>query len=325
MALRFEKVDGPGFASEASRILKEAWANQTAMDYSPAYLAWQLGFPSALPAIAVAAFDGVEPVGFAAATVRRLRLNAEEKDGFITSFWAMRPGKGPFGAILLLETLLQALKDFAAPVVTFGVHDGRGERLFPQSYARSGFVHADLGLLGTRAFLSREHTLGSVWDVTSPGSSAILPSLIERCTASDPSILYVSPDPAQLHHYAKDPRSRHLLVATNRETGSQAAAWAVRAAIRSSSGLQHIATLDSVILERSRPDALPALLAAASRCWPGTGGPVVVTASSLAGFDAKALQSMGIRQTSSGFRGHLYLPPSQKSWQRATAAACEII
>ena len=327
MTLRLEQVDGPSFALEASSILQEAWAHQPSIEYSPDYVAWQLSFPGSIAPVAVAAFDGTEPVGFAAATVRRLRLGSNETDGFVTSFWSMRPGRGgPAGPILLLENLLRQLRCFDVPVLTFGLHNGRGERLFPRSYVRAGFVETSLGNLPTYAFLVRSQPTASDWNVTKADSSAALTDLVSECASRDPGLVYISPDSAQLGHYAKDPRSRHLLVATDSRTGSRAAAWAIRAGFRTAEGVSHAPSLENVILDRSRSDALPALLTAASEVGTtGAAQPVVVNAPSLSGFDAKALRSLGIRQTSNGFHGHLYLPPSHTEWQSATGTASEII
>jgi hypothetical protein len=328
MALRLEQVDGASFAPEASSLLKEAWANQPSMEYSPEYVAWQLSFPGPIPPVAVAAFDGAEPVGFVAATVRRLRLDSNETDGFVASFWCMRPGRGgPLGPLLLLENLVKKLRSFDTPVLVFGLHDGRGERLFPPIYARAGFLATGLGSLPTYAFLVRSDQTASDWIVTESDSTAVLSELVSQCASKDPTLLYLSPDSAQLDHYSGDPRARRLLVATDTKTGSRAAAWAIRASFRNAGGVVSSApTLDSVILERSRADALPALLRAAAE--PGstaTAHSVVVNAPSLAGFNAEALQSFGVRQVSSGFQGHLYLPPSRTDWQSAKGTASEII
>jgi hypothetical protein len=328
MTLRLEQIDGASFAPEASNILKEAWANQPSIEYSPDYIAWQLSFPGSIAPVAVAAFDGTEPIGFAAATVRRLRLDLNEADGFVTSFWSMRPGRGgPAGAILLLEALLRKLRRFDVPVLTFGLHNGRGERLFPQSYVRSGFLDTMLGKLPTYAFLVRsEPQTASDWIVAEAESTAILYELVSQCASKDPTLLYVASDSTQLEHYSKDPRSRHLLVATDSKTGSRAAAWAIRTGFRTAEGVSYAPSLENVALERSRADALPALLIAASELYSSTiERPVVVNAPSLAGFDAKALRSLGIRQTSNGFHGHLYLPPSRTEWQSTTGTASEII
>ena len=75
MAVSFSLVNGAGFASEASRILEDAWEPPT-LRYSPGYLGWQLTFPSEVELPAVAAAEGGEPVGFAAATARRLRCGS---------------------------------------------------------------------------------------------------------------------------------------------------------------------------------------------------------------------------------------------------------
>jgi hypothetical protein len=327
MAIRLEQVSDPAaFAPEASSVLREAWATQTAIDYSPEYVAWQLSFPGSVAPVAFAAFDDTGPSGFAAATVRQLRLNSLEANAFVTSFWSMRPGRGgPATGIMLLETLLQKLRTFEIPVLTFGLHNGRGEQLFPRSYSRAGFTEAPLGRLLTYSFLVRAKTAASSWTVTEADPLAVFPNLISQCTQQDPTLLYLSASPAQLDHYAKDPRSRRFLMATDANTGARAAGWAVRTCLRTSGTVLHTPSLESVFVSRNRPDALPALLAGVSGLYGATELPMAVNAPNLGGFDPETLRSLGIRQTANGFHGHLYLPPPCAGWQAATATAGEII
>src|SRR3954449_13307415 len=123
MTIRVEAVDA-GFAPEASAILREAWSHQSAIDYTPEYLAWQFSFPGPLPPVAFAAFEGAEPIGFLGATVRHFRLGKLDVDAFCSSFWGMLVGRGGAGgALLLLDALLTALWSYRAPVLGFGVHN----------------------------------------------------------------------------------------------------------------------------------------------------------------------------------------------------------
>ena len=90
MAVSYSLVNGTEFATEASRILEEAWEPPT-LRYTPGFLHWQLSFPSAVELPGVAAFEGTDPVGFAAATARRLRCGSAVFDMAIVSFVAVRP------------------------------------------------------------------------------------------------------------------------------------------------------------------------------------------------------------------------------------------
>jgi predicted KAP-like P-loop ATPase len=327
MTPSIEYVDGAAFAPDAALLLNDCFPKPS-IDYSPEYIAWQLSFPGPTPPIAAAAFCGREPVGFVGASPRRLRLGPEEADGFLASFWCVRPGRSDAtGTILLLDSLLERLWERNAPVLAFGFPQGVGERLFPTCFRRAGFLHVNLAPLpgfGFRADTSGQ--LQSDWRVALPSFPALLPELVAQSATADTSIVHICPSPAQLAHYASDPRSRRLVVATNRKTGERAAAWAVRTVVRTASGLLRVPSLDSVLAQRRSAGPLPALLLATSRLWPPSPDqPATVNAPSLAGFDANALRALGIRQCGGGFLAHLFLPPSLAHWRQATATAAEVV
>jgi GNAT superfamily N-acetyltransferase len=128
MAVSFSLVNGAGFASEASRILEDAWEPPT-LRYSPGYLGWQLTFPSEVELPAVAATEGGEPVGLAAATDRRLRCGSSAFGVAVVSFVAVRPAWRNRGvASGLYRLLLKALADLSVPVITFGIPGSGGTK-----------------------------------------------------------------------------------------------------------------------------------------------------------------------------------------------------
>lgn len=325
MALLVEQVDGVGFATEASMVLREGWANQSVIDYTPEYIAWQLSFPGPLLPVAYAAFDGREPIGFAAATGRQFRMGPDVTYGYCVSFWCMRPGKGTAATpIVLLSRLARHIRQFDAPAIAFGVHEGVGEKVFPEIYKHAGFHEVALGWLPGFTYFAKSAP-PSDWIVNKAESTAMLLDLVPQCATTNPQVLYICPDAEELRHYLLDPRPRQLLAATDTKTGARAAAWLIRMDMRNADRVSSAPTLESVFLDRSRSDALPALLWAAAHLDASIAASSVVNAPSLGGFDADALRRVGIRKTGGGFEPRLYLPPSWMEWKSAEATAAEII
>jgi len=87
---RIRPVDPIPFADSASALLRAAW-KPPFIDYTPDYVRFQCGFPTPLPPIGIAAFDGEDPVGFVAATGRASNAGPI----YLASYLALRPGTIP--------------------------------------------------------------------------------------------------------------------------------------------------------------------------------------------------------------------------------------
>ncbi|MGC4053314.1 MAG: hypothetical protein QM757_28755 [Paludibaculum sp.] len=322
--ISFEPVDGTAFAARAGQLLNELWP-MPSMDYSTAYMEWQLRFPAPAGSLAVGAFAEGALSGFCGATPRRFRLGGHEEEGFIVSFWCIRPGTGgPAGAIFLIERLLGLLRDAGRPFLTFGVNGGRGERLFPQSCLRAGFYEVDLGVLPAYAAQTSTKPDTSGWDVEPGDAAAILPGLTAQLAAEDPGVLRIAAEPEQTSHYLADPRRRRLLVATHRESGRQAAAWVIQSVTRTAAGPQLVPTIDSFLGTRDSAAALPSLMAAACQ-QPGAAGLVTINAPNLCFLNSADLRPLGIRQVGKGFHARLHLPPSMEHFRGARATSVEVV
>ncbi len=305
MAISFDLVDGVRFADHAGRILEEAWC-PPALRYSPAYLRWQLGFPSPAPMPAAAAFDGAEPVGFAGVTARRLRCRSQQLESGIVSFVGVRPRWWKQGiAAGLYRLLLGTLRERALPVVTFGISGSGGERSLLRAYPESGFQVHPLGAYPIYTCMVRHEGRSSNWEAETAADAADLAGIVDAC-ASDERVVWSDPSQEQISHYLLDPRPRSLILLRNRKTGAMGAAWTVRSEFLTVHGVGHVATLESVFLPRKDVEALPVLVQHASTLWTAEGGqPSVISAPSLQGFDPGALRDAGIRRTGTRFQGFL--------------------
>ena len=303
MGVAVELVDGITFASEASRILEEAWL-PPALSYTPEYLAWQFAFPSPIPCPAVAAFSGTEPAGFAGVTARRLRSGGQCWHSGIVSFVAVRPAwRGQGIAAALYAHLLAELRRNGMTVITFASADTPGERTLLRAYPEAGFRMHPLGAYPVYGCLPRSAPAQSGWRAMPTTDTASLSSIVEACADADGSVIWNDPDPHQLEHYCRDPRPRRLIL-LERGDGLRGAAWAIQSAFRTARGADTVTTLESIWLPRTEAGALPVLFHAAASLWPST-APAVVNAPSLAGFGSAALRAAGIRQTGARYLGFL--------------------
>lgn len=305
MAISFDLVEGAGFAEQASRILEAAW-RPPALRYSPAYLRWQLGFPSPTCMPAVAAFDGTEPVGFAGVTARRLRCRSQQFESGIVSFVGVRPRWWKQGiAAGLYRLLLGALRERGMPVVTFGISGSGGERSLLRAYPEAGFQVQVLGAYPIYTCMVRHEERTSNWEAETAADPTDLAGIVEAC-ASDERVVWNDPSGEQISHYLRDPRPRSLILLQNRKTGAMGAAWTLRSEFLTVDGVSHVTTLESVFLPRKDVEALQVLIKHASALWTAEGEQsAVISAPNLQGFDPDALRHAGIRRTGAQFQGFL--------------------
>ena len=306
----FQLVDGAAFATSASAILEEAW-DPPAIRYTPEYLQWQLRFPASRALPAAAAFDDGEPVGFAAASARRVRCGSSHTEVALVSFVAVRRrwrNQGIAGG--LYNTLTSALSDRDLPVITFALPSSTGERTLLRSYQKADFSAQPLGDYWNYAHLARDTTTCSGYEGVITDDLCLVRSVINDC-AGDPTVLWSDPSHAQLDHYAADPRGRKLVIVRHSTAGPVGAAWVVRTELRTVTGSSVLRTLDCVWNRKNHAGALPALFRCAAAAWPGEqNGPMIIGAPNLSIFDPDILRTMGIRRTGAKFRGYFCAPPS---------------
>ena len=308
--LVFQLVDGVAFAARASAILEEAW-NPPAIRYSTEYLQWQLRFPDSAGLPAAAAFDDGEPVGFAAASARRIRWNSERCDVGLVSFVAVRRSWRNRGiAAGLYRTLTSALSDRGLPVITFASPSSLGERTLLRAYQNAGFLVHPLGDYPNYARLTQDTETDSDFEGVLTGDLSQLRPIVDKCSC-DPTVLWSDPNDAQLEHYAEDPRGRRLAMVRHSKAGLIGAAWLIRMEIRTATGSSVLKALDCVWMKKDHVRALPALFRCAAAAWPDEkDGLGIIGAPNLSIFDAATLRTVGVRQTGARFRGYFCAPSS---------------
>jgi len=216
------------FADTAAGILREAWP-PPALDYSPEYVRWQLGYPSASgQAPAVAAFDDTIPVGFAAVTPRGIGWGSHHWQSGIVSFVSVRPEWQKKGiAAALYSALLEKISAAGMLVVTFAAADSPGEKTLLRSYEQAGFRIHPLGRYPVYGAVIRPGELSPEWSWEScrGGLSEVAP-VFENCLQNR-RVLWGTPDDAEIRHGMSHPHGRRLLV-LRREGEPVAVAWVVR-------------------------------------------------------------------------------------------------
>jgi GNAT superfamily N-acetyltransferase len=326
VAIEFHLVPGPDFAPQASSILTAAWP-APALHYTPEYLRWQMSFPGPTPTLASApaatAFVDSTPAGFAGSTHRRLRHGSQVIDILLVSFVAVHPDFRNRGiAAGLYRTLLAAIAATRLPVVTFAQTGSAAQRAIERAYPEAGFQLRSLGSYPGFACVPRasQETQWIREENTSPVDGSSIEAAVDSC-AADLSLLWNAPTDAQWRHYKQDPRPRGFLSLATGD-GEMAAAWTVQTAYVTAQGLDSVAAIDCVWLNRARPDLLSGLATAVARISPAAN---VVNASSLARFDPKLLRQAGFRQVSNGFHGYCATAPDVVPLPEAAAISCEIV
>jgi len=324
VAIEFQLVSGPEFAPSAGAILTAAWP-APALHYTSEYLRWQMSFPGPVAAPAVAAFVDSTPAAYAGSTHRRLRHGPENIDVLLVSFVAVHPDFRNRGiAAGLYRTLLAAIAATRLPVITFAPAGSAGQKAIERAYPEAGFELRSLGSYPGFACAPRaaqEAHQKNQWicheSTSAPGESLVA---VDAC-AADRNLFWSAPTDAQWRHYLQDPRPRRFL-SISPDDGGPAAAWLVQTEYTIAQGVNSVAAIDCVWLDRSRPDLLPGLATAVARISPAA---AVVNAPSLAGFDSKLLRHAGFRQVGPGFQGYCATAPGAAPLPRAAAINCEIV
>ena len=314
-------VEALSFAGDAATVLADAWSHSSALHYNEEYLRWQLSFPGPFPAPAVAAFCENRPVGFAAATHRRVRYQSRVFDALVVSFVAVQSDfRGRGVAHRLYDVLLGRLREFKLPVITFAINGSGGERAISRAYPEAGFILRSIGEYPVYGFVVRPDAAEPKWAVVAgdnlpPGSAPSVSGCYDRLIWSDP-------DSALLRHYLSDPRGRVYLAPGPKGP----VASVVHADFVGAGGVEYVTTIDSVWSTGTDVALLTGLAASASQLWPGKHGNLkVVHFTNLAAFERSSLRSAGFRQISTRFKGYLAVVDSADPLLEATGVNLEIV
>ena len=310
---RVEEVNPAGFAEAASRLLEESWPAPHPR-FSPEYLRWQLGFPGALPPLAVAAFDGAEPVGFAGATPRCVRFRGKRWDVYVVSFVAVQPAwRGRAVGEALYAAMLERVRARGAPVVTFAAPESAARRVLLRAYAAAGFTVRSLGAFAGHGYLASAAS-GPALEATSRGGAAAaalvtrhvsdLSELTPLIAASDDSrVIRGDPGPDALEHARGDPRQPRGVLVYDAGGSAVAGAMLARPEVVERDGVRAITTVERVILPNPEAAPLRAVLTAAASAYPGAAGPSVISVPNVCGIDPATLRIAGLRRLPSTFDG----------------------
>jgi len=323
VAIEIQIVAGEDHAAEASAVLDASW-QPPALRYSPAYMQWQLSFPSNIGSgPAVMAYDNNVPVGFSAMTARRLRSGNESWDSGVVSFVAVRPEwRGRGIAAALYEKLLPAVRERGQPILTFGAIGGAGLKVLLRAYSEAGFETIPLGACPAYSCLVQPgKPAAGDWEAHTVSETTAITDLSR---GFGPSAIISDPTNAQLRHYLNDPRPRTLVLVRHRATARTGAAWLVQPEITTARGPETIVIVDAVYIPEYDASALPAVLHAAA-AWSGKPLPLLVNAPNLGGFDPEALRRHGIRKTGAGFMAYCCSPEPRGFLSAVRTTNLEII
>lgn len=320
--MRVEPVEPLAFAEEAGRILQEAWP-PPALLYTPEYLRWQFGFPGAVSALAVAAFDGDQPVAFIGATPRRLRRGGYSSEAFLLSFLAVRPawqGKGV--AALLYDALLEAICRAGVPVVSFAQVGSAGERCLRKAYPAAGFSLSAIDVLPTYSCLERLSASPPAVEAVEVVVTA-LQEVLEAC--ADGTALHLAPDRMQLQRYGCDPRPRAAVLLRAADGRLLGGGMVVLAQVKNGRGVEELPIVENLFLREPRAEALAALCRFAGRRWPAEGRPRIVNLLNARDIVPAALSAAGLRKTSAGFTAYVAARDPEHPFLAADGTSLEVV
>lgn len=295
--MRVELVD-PAAAAEAAVVQADAW-RPPCLAYPAAYLRWELTAPGP-PPLAALASDGGEPAGFAAALPRRARFRGADRDLYLVTFVAVRPGwQGRGLAARLYDTLLDAVRATGLPVVTYALAGSGGQAALERAYPRAGWRLGSLGDFRLHATVVSPASPPSPPPVDLAAFRRLPPRLPEA------DALHDAPSAAGWEHLRADPRPRATVVGRDAAGRVVAAGTVVRAPTLTPNGPAEVTVIDGLRYAPGGSAALREVVTAAGRLWPDADGRGVVTASNVTGVPAADLRAAGLRQTQTVFRGYV--------------------
>ena len=262
-----ENVSPILFAEEAARILREAWPLPV-LHYTPSYLAWQWSFPGPA-ALGFVAREAGEPVGLISLFPRRLRFAGTVSYAYMASFLAVRPAfRGRGVSNQLYAALLLACRAAGLPAVIYA--EARSEaalRPLHRTSERLGIEPKKLGQYQNQAFVPRARQTAAPAAVVATETTDLDLVLAAIALCEGDATLWSLPGRAELAHYLRDPRPRKLLLVKEGDR-TVGAGMACLAEIATASGVDRVATIESVFFPEPTADRILTLARAALRSSP---------------------------------------------------------
>lgn len=286
---QIRRVDPLGAANAASAILNLAW-RPPSLHYSPEYLRFHCGFPTALAPVSLAAYQGDEMVGFVAATGRRSSVG----EVYLSSFLSLRPGSTPSLPIAMVRQETRLLREAGRPSLIFAQVGSIGEYLL-KCIDSLRIERLPLGEYRVHTAMPRGDVIGVHVEEAAPSAWAA-----EAERLRDPALLSPRFDDETVRHFVGDPAGRRFLWARDEAGAIVAVAMQGVTATATATGVDRIPTLHYVRLAEQRPDALKALLGFAK----GDAHPIVIVPNA-AGISQPVARAAGVRAAGSAFAAYL--------------------
>lgn len=302
-----------------SDILQAAW-QPPAIDYFPAYVRWELGFPES-PGMAVLASEGGTPAAFVAALPRRFLVAGQVREFHLVSFFSVRRSVQGVAGVMVARELFTTLRKQGAWLVSFGKVGSRGEQTTTALYRACGYRVHPLPTSPSYAYIARGERGNPDYVVEETRDTAAFARWLESSAAEDE--LSYCPSASQLEHYLADPRDRALLF-VRRSGTCVGAAMAIHGALRTEAGHKRVPTLDSIFLRDRSADALRALLDFVAVRY-ASGQNVAVAAPNLPGISAEAIADTDLLTIAAGFTPHVCLPVADDRITSVKATNLEIV
>lgn len=285
MPEQLEAIYGEVSNREAAELLNRAWP-RPAMEYSEAYIDWQMNFPGAGRIMGIR--SGGALVAMGADTPRRMSLGTEVLQVRIVSFIAVDPAwRGQGLAEEVYRGLLEGIQE---PVLTFAMEASAGQRLIEKMYPKMGFQLQRVASCPVMGKLPQGAQ--SEWEV----KERELGLWVE---AGAKDVLMAAPNEVEQEHWMRDPRRCCLMRLKNRRTGEEAAAAvAVSRVLQASGEVTESVTVEWVAAEHGALEGLGALADWAAHWY---GKPGAVKAANLSCWSREELRLQGWRQISGGF------------------------
>ena len=287
--VQIRRVDPIAFAGEASAVLRAAW-RPPSLEYTPEYVRFHCGFPTALEPISLAGYQGEEVVGFVAATGRQSSVG----EVYLSSFLSLRPGSVPSLPTALVRQETRLLREAGRPTLVFAQVGSIGEYLL-QCIDSLKIERVPLGEYRVHTAMPRGEVAGIGVEVVPPGDWAAAAEGLRDETLLAPSL-----DGDTVRHFASDPAGRRLLLA--REAGGRVVATAMQGITSTvtATGVDRIPTLHYVRLAEQRPEALKALLA-----FVKSASHPIVLVPNVVGISQPVARAAGVRAAGSAFAAYL--------------------
>lgn len=321
--MHVERVDLLEFAEKASCFLLAAWP-RPCLNYTPAYLRWQFGFPGSIPPVGVAVFDEDELVGFNGSTLRRLRFRQATAEILLASFASVHPARrGGRASGTLYRGMLEALRECGLPHLAYAEGGSAGDLGALRAAPSAGFSLQRLGPFPVYGYVPHaEEEPAAVHAIETDDPCALLPA-IRACQRED--TLWNDPDERMLAHYHQDPRPHALTLLYGPDGALRGGAIVVQAEFVTVQGLRPVIMLDNLFLPQPDAETLHALCAFAARRWADAIGSVRITLPNAWGIEPDILDAAGLRHRAGHFIAQVCAMDPSHLFLQAAGTNLEIV